>query len=201
MPGDDMPLEALHNSGFVAIDVETTGLDSRRDALVALAAIPFVGGEARTGLVTLVQPGRSIPPAATAVHGIRDEDVIDAPGIDQVLAQVEAVCSGRVIVGHDIDFDLAMLHAAHAARGLAPWPHIPLCTRRLTRAAHLNLSDSRLEVVAARLGASTEGRHTAEGDARMAAAILFGLLPALRSRGAQTVGDLLRLARTAPAYD
>jgi len=55
--------------------------------------------------------------------------------------------------------------------------------------------------VAARFGASTAGRHTAEGDARMAAAILFGLLPALRSRGAQTVGDLLRLARTAPAYD
>jgi DNA polymerase III epsilon subunit-like protein len=200
-PGDGLSLDSLHDPGFVAIDVETTGLDPRRDALVAVAAIPFVGGQAQTGFVSLVRPGRPIPPAATAVHGIRDQDVIDAPAVDRILPRVEAACAGRVIAGHDIDFDLTVLRTAHAAQGLAPWQAIALCTRRLARAAIPGIRDTSLEVVAARLGVSTAGRHTADGDARMAGAILIALLPALHSLGARTVGDLLRLVRTAPAYD
>ena len=66
---------------FVAVDLETTGLDPRTDAIVALAAIPFVGGQPQPGLVTLVQPGRPIPPPSTAIHGITDEMVAAAPAV------------------------------------------------------------------------------------------------------------------------
>ena len=60
-----IPLDRLE---FVAIDTETTGLDPGRDAIVALAAIPFVGGHARpeAGYTSLVNPDRPIPPTAQA---------------------------------------------------------------------------------------------------------------------------------------
>ena len=90
-----------------------------------------------------------------------------------------------------------MSRARHA---LPPVDAIALDTRRLTRVVHPHGGDSRLEVVAGRLGISAEGRHTADGDARIAGEILVALLPTLRGRGARTVADLLRLQRaTAPS--
>jgi DNA polymerase III epsilon subunit-like protein len=196
-----MPLDVLHDPGFVAIDVETTGLDPRRDQLVAVAALPFVGGAVRAGLVTLVRPGRPIPPAATAVHGLRDDDVADAPEVAVVLATLDTACAGQIVVGHDVAFDLGVIGAARAAHGFTRWDVLALCTRRLARAADPHVRDSRLESVAAALGVSTAGRHTPDGDARMAGEILLALLPTLRARGARTVADLLRLQRAAGTYD
>src|SRR5438552_6441986 len=95
-----MPIDALLGVGFVAIDLETTGLDARRDVVVAIAAVPFEDGRPRDGLVTLVNPGRSIPPASTAIHGIDDAAVVGAPFLHEVLPRFEAVCTHRIVVGH-----------------------------------------------------------------------------------------------------
>ena len=196
--GDATPIDALLEPGFVAIDLETTGLDSRRDAVVAMAAIPFEGGQSREGFVTLVNPGRPVPPASTAIHGIDDATVAEAPRAHEVLPRFDAFCAGRIVVGHDVGFDLAVLTRARtpAARLAA---RLTLDTRRLARAAGFH--DSRLEVVAAFLGVPATGRHTAEGDARMAGEILLALLPVLRRHGARTLGDLVRLQHGAPLHD
>ncbi|MGH7317996.1 MAG: 3'-5' exonuclease, partial [Candidatus Rokuibacteriota bacterium] len=71
------PEVALGDLEFVAIDTETTGLDPKRDALVAVAVVPFAGGKPRLAarLDRLVNPGRPIPDAARAIHGIGDADV------------------------------------------------------------------------------------------------------------------------------
>lgn len=196
--GDASPVESLLESGFVAIDLETTGLDVRRDVVVAAAAIPFEGGQPRAGLVTLVNPGRPIPPPSTAIHGIDDAAVAGAPAIQDVLPAFDALCAGRIVVGHDVDFDIAVLARARtpAAR---PTPRLTLDTRRLARAA--GYRDSRLEAIGPALEVPLVGRHTAEGDARMAGEILLAFVPLLRGRGVRTVADLLRLQRSAPRHD
>ena len=196
-----VPIETLLTPGFVAIDVETTGLNPRKDALVAVAALPFVDGTPRPGFVSLVNPGRPIPATATAVHRIHDRDVKHAPNVSDVMPHFDALCSGRVVVGHDVAFDLSVLAAARAHLGLRQPSVVALDTRRLLRAVDPTIRDSRLEVVARRLGLPTTGRHTADGDALMAGTIFQRLLPALRARGARTVTDLLRLQRGTMLYD
>ena len=196
--GDATPIDALVETGFVAIDLETTGLDVKRDAIVAVAAIPFERGIARAGFLTLVNPGRPIPPQSTAIHSLDDAAVAGAPSIDEVLSRFDAVCARRFVVGHDVGFDLAMLNKARTVPpGLAP--RLELDTRRLARA--LGARDTRLEVLAAELEVAGHGRHTAEGDARMAGEILLALLPRLRRHGVRTVGDLLRMQRATPSHD
>lgn len=70
------------------IDIETTGMDPTTDAIVELAAIDLgKGGDFHVAVDTLVNPGRPIPPEASAVHGIIDEDVAGAPSAEAVLAQ------------------------------------------------------------------------------------------------------------------
>ena len=193
--GDATSIAALVETGFVAIAVETTGLDVRRDAVVAIAAIPFERGVARAGLVTLVDPGRPISPESTAIHGIDDAGVAGAPRIGDVLPRFDAVCARRFVIGHDVAFHVAMLSSARTAPvGLAP--RLTLDTQRLARA--LGFEDTRLEALAVQLGVSAAARHSAEGNAHKAGEVLLALVPALRRHGVGTIGELLHLQRGAP---
>jgi DNA polymerase III epsilon subunit-like protein len=194
--GDPTPIDALIDPGFIAIDLETTGLDTRRDAVVAMAAIPFEGGRPRGGFVTLVNPRRPIPPASTAIHGIDDAAVAGAPPIGEALRVFDAECARRIVVGHDVGFDLAILARA---RGTAEVAATVLDTRRLARA--LGFKDTRLETVAERLHVPAIGRHSADGDARMSGGIMVALLPELRRVGVATIGQLLRAQRATPSHD
>ena len=104
----------------MAIDTETTGLDPHHDVLVALAAIPFRDGEPHVedGYTRLVNPGRPIPHAATAIHGIADGDVRDAPPPALALPPFLALCAERPVVAHTAAFDLAIVKRAASAAGL-----------------------------------------------------------------------------------
>ena len=108
-----------------------------------------------------------------------------------MLPRFDAACADRVLVGHDVAFDLAVLARARRRRGLPEPRLVALDTRRL--AVALNPSwrlQAELEVVAARLGIPVVGRHTADGDARLAGEILVALLPHFQRRGVSTVGAL-----------
>jgi DNA polymerase III epsilon subunit-like protein len=196
-----VPLSHLLDPGFVAIDLETTGLEPLRDAIVAVAAIPFVHGRARPGFDTLVNPGRSIPPTATAVHGIDDAAVADAESLHAVLPRLAAACGTRMLDGYDIGFDLAMLMRAASPLGADLARRVALDSRRLVKLAHPDRPDQPLEVVAAALGLDVSGRHTAPGDARMAGEILVAVLPALEALGATSVADLFRLQNASHEAD
>lgn len=192
-PADDRPLELLRHGDFVAIDLETTGLDARRDAAVSIAVVPFRGGEPAGGYETLLNPGRSIPAASTRIHGITDTMVSAAPRLDEVLDKLDALCGDHVVVGHGVAFDLTVLDRARRGRQRPPLGNAALCTMRLTAVLHPGWSDVTLESVASRLGVPVTGRHTARGDAVIAGAVMVELVPQLTRRGHRTVGDALWL--------
>ena len=188
-------LAELVAEGFVALDVETTGLDSRRDAVVALAAIPFVDRLAQDGLRTLVNPGRPIPAAATLVHGLDDAAVASSPTIGDVLPRLTMTCAGRVLVGHAIEFDLAVLRRDARAAGLPALDNVALDTRDLALALNPRRRAVTLDELAADLRVPLTGRHTAAGDALAAGMILFELLRAFEAQGVRTLAELLRQQR------
>lgn len=178
------------DTGFVAIDVETTGLNPGSDALVAFAAVPFAGGHPERGYSTLVNPGRRIPATSTAIHGVTDAMVTDAPSAGQVVAELDALLAGRVLVGHGIDFDLAVINRARRASGLPKLRNLALDTLRLAAVVRPGGVDFTLERVAAQLGIEVVGRHTATGDALTAGRLLVALLPSLERAGFRTVPEL-----------
>ena len=97
---------------FVAIDTETTGLSARSDGIVELSAIRFEEFHPVAGWTTLVNPGRRIPPEASAVNNIMDAMVSGAPTIGQVAQSFLDFCGSAPIVGYNLPFDLKMLYAA-----------------------------------------------------------------------------------------
>ena len=64
---------------YVAVDVETTGLDSYRDEIIEVAAIVFDEESVLEEWSSLVDPGRDIPPFITRLTGITQEMVAGAP--------------------------------------------------------------------------------------------------------------------------
>ena len=97
---------------LAVFDLETTGVDTDKDRIVQIAIIRVEPDGRRTTFETLVNPERSIPPEATKVHGIRDEDVRDKPTFSQIRREVEEYLQDAVLGGfNSINFDAPLLQA------------------------------------------------------------------------------------------
>jgi DNA polymerase-3 subunit epsilon len=95
---------------LVGVDLETTGTDVRTNGIVEIALEIMVPGQEPQEYRTLINPLLRIPPEATAVHGITDAMVADAPTFRSLAANLHAGLSGCDFVGYNLmTFDLPML--------------------------------------------------------------------------------------------
>ncbi len=96
---------------FVALDLETTGLDAREHEIIEIAAVRFEEGRPRGHWSRLVRPTQPIPPHITRLTGIDDRMVAHAPTLDQVLPELQDFVGEALLVGHNLHrFDLPFLH-------------------------------------------------------------------------------------------
>ncbi len=192
-PLDDLPV--------VVLDCETTGLDVTADRVVSLGAVRLQGGRIfrTTCLDLLVNPGCGIPAGSTAIHGITDAMVADAPAFAPVFDRFNAMSEGCLLIGHNMPFDVTMLAREAEIEGLS-WTRPPvLDTLRLSSAMYYfhDLDDFSLESLAGQLGVTIRGRHTALGDALVTAEIYARMLPLLAAEGVTTLGQARHLSSLA----
>jgi DNA polymerase-3 subunit epsilon/CBS domain-containing protein len=184
------PLIGLH---AVAVDSETTGLDVRKARMIEFAALPIEHGELdrEAAWSTLIACGEPVPPASQAVHGISDADLSGQPDFPAVAPKMAALLRDKVMIGHTIGFDLALLEHEHRRAGLTFQRPVALDVRHLAQIVAPNLPGYSLEALAAWLGVTPRDRHRAMGDAEAAGLIFIGLIPKLREAGFRTVGETL----------
>ena len=155
---------------FLALDFETTGLDSGAERVVELGAIRFAlgpeGPEEEASIASLVNPGMPIPPRAVSIHGITDEEVAGAPSFGEVAPSLLALSAGATIVAHNAGFDLSFLRAELGRFGLTRPPTETADTLALSRRAFPDRPSYRLGALAAALGIDAGSSHRALDDAR-----------------------------------
>lgn len=97
---------------WVALDCETTGLDIRRDRIIAIGAVRIVGNRLMTSqrLELLVRPERSLDVAAIKVHRLRERDVARGMAPEQAMRQLLDFIGSRPLVGYYLEFDVAMIN-------------------------------------------------------------------------------------------
>lgn len=182
---------ALSALPVIVLDLETTGLDVRRDRIVQVGAVAMLGQQIldEPRLDQLIDPGIPIPASATRIHGLGDADVARAPRFADFAQTLRELVSAHVVVGHNVGFDLAVLRH-EAARAGVTWHDPPaLDVAQLVGALEPTLPDLGLETVASLLGVTIDGRHRALGDALATASAFANLLPRLREADVRTLGE------------
>jgi ATP-dependent DNA helicase DinG len=107
------------NRTYVALDLETTGLDPKRDAILEIGAVRFRtsldGGTIRAEILdtwsSLVNPGRPIPIQIQQLTGISHEEVAQAPRFSQLIGTVSRFVAQYPVVGHSVSVDLDFLRS------------------------------------------------------------------------------------------
>lgn len=96
-------------SDYVAIDVETTGLNPRTSEIIQVSAVRFINQTPDQKFITYVRPRSYIPEEATEINGITDEDVVDAPRFEWISGSLKEFIGSSTVVAHNIDFDMKFL--------------------------------------------------------------------------------------------
>ncbi len=182
----------IEECAFAVVDVETTGSRAGGDDRITEVAVVLVQGERREVVLdTLVNPGRFIPHRVTAVTGITNDMVRDAPPFEAIADALLGALAGRVFVAHHARFDWTFLDTSlRRARGLSlTGPR--LCTVRLARRLFRGrVTSCGLDALQLFLGIENRARHRAGGDAEATAELLQRLVITARREGAQTLADL-----------
>lgn len=163
---------------WVVIDAETTGLSPKEHRIVELGVIVLdERGNAMGEAGTLVHPGTDVGPVDG--HGIRLEDVLDAPRFEELAGWLVEWLRGKVLVGHNLLFTSAFLDEEFRRSG---WemPHVPaICTMTNAPRYLPSLPGRTLEQCCAAAGIPLDGPRSALTNARAAGA-LFGTFLAQR---------------------
>ena len=174
---------------YVAIDLETTGLDPERDAIIEIGAVRFRGDQVLGTFESLVNPGRPIPYSIQQLTGIKPDDVRHAPPLASVLPRLRRLVGDQPIVGHNIGFDLSFLGRHDLFRDNPAIDTFELASILLPHAGRYNLG-----MLARALNISLPATHRALNDARVAHALFIALLEEARRLDLSLIQAVNRMA-------
>ncbi len=175
------------------IDTETTGVDPTVDKIIEVASVDLLTCDDGTLILdgpsmrqTLVNPGRPIPPEASAIHHIVDADVADADDLEAALQEYAG--TDIVYVAHNAKFDAAFLPqdwtwACTYKAALRIWPDAPGHSNQVLRYWRGHIEIPLIE-------RQTFQMHRALPDAMTTATILIDLLQSV------TIDEMVEWARS-----
>ncbi len=198
-PGTPLNQRKLEDAVFAVLDLETTGLNARKNGITEVTAILYKNGEEIDKYSTLIKPTEPIPEEVEILTGITNDMVKQAPALVMVLSELSGFLGeAPLIVGHNVSFDMGFLREKVSQSGLDVFLERynlsqAFCTKVLAQKALPTLPSYEGIVVATAIGYHNPNPHRAESDVRMSAAILFELIKKLQAEnpGMKTVQDLL----------
>jgi DNA polymerase-3 subunit epsilon len=112
-------MRSIREEIFVCVDCESTGLEPEKDRIVEIAAAQFTLEKIVDQCESLIDPECPIPQSSQEIHNISSQMVAGKPKIAEILPSILKLLEGKIIVGHGIPFDIALI-AAEAKRAQIP---------------------------------------------------------------------------------
>ncbi len=156
---------------YTIIDVETTGRGNR---ITEISIFKYDGQQVIDEFTSLVNPEITIPMHITALTGIDNVMVADAPKFHEIAEQIIAITSDTIFVAHSVNFDYNVIRNEFKLLGI-DFYRKKLCTVRLSRKLIPGEKTYSLGKLCKSLNIPLTDRHRARGDAA-ATVLLFELL-------------------------
>ncbi len=161
---DFLPLIELDE--YIAVDLETTGLDPKEDRITEISACRFINGEFTDEFTSLINPGILIPNNIVEITGITDEMVADAPHISEVLPGLIDFLDQSPMVGQNVNFDYSFIEN-HCIEYNLDIPVVPIYdTLALARSLIYFHNSFSLTSLCEYYNLSIENAHRASADAQ-----------------------------------
>ncbi len=158
---------------YISIDLETTGLNPRLDRIIEVGALKIEAGSVTDTFSAFVNPGRRLEERITELTGIRDEDLSDAPYIEELLPGLLSFLGDLPLLGHSVLFDFSFLKKAAVDKRL-PFEKNAVDTLKIARKYLAELEHRNLDYLCGYYGIAHRA-HRALEDAG-ATHILYGKL-------------------------
>ena len=159
---------------YAVVDIETTGGHASANGITEVAINIHDENQVVESYTTLINPRQFIPAYITALTGIDNDMVAEAPYFEDVALQIYQLLNEKVFVAHNVNFDYSFLKHHLSAAGY-DLNCRKLCTVRLSRKLIPGKASYSLGKLCSALNISIQNRHRAGGDAD-ATSILFNML-------------------------
>lgn len=178
---------------IVFFDLETTGGNPQNSAIIEIAAIKFSQGKEIARFETLVNPGRHIPSIVQKITGLNNEQVKNAPFIEDIFDDIIQFIGDSVLVAHGALGDIAYL--IHHMRQLKnkEFENFYFCTHLLVTNLIPEIPSKSLSGIAEYYNIPVLDAHNALGDAIMTAQIFWKILKHCNEHGFKTCDDLFKI--------
>ena len=110
---------------YAVVDIETTGGHASANGITEVAINIHDGNEIVESYTTLINPTQPIPAHITALTGIDDDMLMNAPTFDEVALQIYQLLTNKVFVAHNVNFDYSFLkhHFLKSQKIMCCLPH------------------------------------------------------------------------------
>jgi DNA polymerase III subunit epsilon len=134
LPGPETPLADLR---LLAVDIETTGLDPRRDRVLSIGWLPVDGGRIELGgagrVVVRDTGGAAGVGQSATVHGLTDDRLAGGVPVEEAVARLLDALAGRVLLAHFAQIETGFLAAVCERAWGAGMPCVVVDTFELER--------------------------------------------------------------------
>ena len=173
---DKLQIQSLDLGCFVAVDVETTGLDYSKDKIIEISAVKFELGEETSTFSRLINPEIKIPQFITNLTGISNSMVESKETFDDVGEEFMEFIGDYPIVGHNVKFDIDFINKELKSEKYSINQKYICDTYYLSKIFLYYLNSFKLESVLSTLSINVENSHRALDDAKSAGLLFLELL-------------------------
>ena len=174
---------------YVALDIETTGLNPERDAIIEIGAVRFRGDKVLDTWSTLVNPGRPLSYRVQQLTGITSDELNRAPSVFSVTTALAGFVRDAPLVGHNIPFDLSFLRRLGLFQENVSIDTFELASILIPYASRYNLA-----TLAQHLGLRLDDAHRALADALCAKDLFLALIDRAAQLDSGVMREIYRLA-------
>lgn len=152
---------------YVALDLETSGLNPSSDKIIEIGMIKITDGEITNQYTTLINPQEKLSARITDLTGITDEMVADKPLISEVIEEIVEFIGDLPLLGHNIIFDYSFLKKACVNNNIT-FEKMGIDTLKLARRLLPEVEHKNLDYLCAHFNINPGSSHRALDDANSA---------------------------------